>query len=68
MTTESMNTLSKVKDALLVGLMGIITLVALKTMADVADIKVNLAGYQADAKTQKERVDRLERLVFEAKR
>ena len=68
MTTGSLNTIAKVKDSLLVGLMGIITLVALKTMADVADIKVTLAGYQADARMQKERVERLERIVLEARR
>lgn len=73
MTTDDL-TWTKAKNALLVGAAGLVVYAAFsimsdvsKTRGDVADIKVALASFQADAKAMDRRVEKLER-VLEARR
>ena len=61
-------TWAKTKDALLVGAAGLCVLVALKILADVTDIRTQLAAYQSDARAQKETTDRLQRELAEVRR
>lgn len=77
MTADDL-TWTKAKNALLIGASGLVVVIALqimadvsKTRADVAEIKVTLAGQQAktdaEARAMNDRVSKLER-VLEARR
>lgn len=73
MTADDL-TWTKAKNALLIGAAGLVVMAALSIMADVsstrkdvAEIKVNLASYQAksdaESKAMNDRVSRLERVL-----
>ena len=59
--SNDVSTWTRTKDTFLVGTVGVILLAAMKLLADVSELKTQLAVYQADAKTQKERGDKHER-------
>lgn len=57
--SSEMSTWQKTKDALLAGLLGLISILALKILADVAELKKDIAVYQANYAALKEDHDRL---------
>lgn len=65
MNASQLGTWERGKDALLVGFVGITAVLAMKILTDLAELKRDLAVFQANVTSLKESHDRLEKTVMD---